>query len=284
MTVEQRRATNVGLLRRAARSSDLAERIDLCRKGLCDGCGDLCPVKASKWADENITRIADLLSSPESEPVLRLRYTREAWSRRNGELALLGLSAYEKQERRAEHEPVFASLVGVEKALRRALNKPNEPKVVAIGMIDAWYGYQSWKIGGSLILAGIAESELYDNFPVGEMDIKPVSDIRRSLRRLLAQSRRAKRMPPFDAVMRMPRQRQQEYFLWLASMEANARLFLYGCDRYFNRLPKIKRPKKPLQKKRHPYPLQLVPYMFGNHPNGCECRACGGLGKFHRRL
>jgi hypothetical protein len=282
MTVERRREKIVGLLRKDARFIEQAERIDRCRKGSCDRCGDLCPVKASKWADENITKLVDLLASSGSEPVLQLRYTRESWSRRSGELAPPSLSLYERQGRRAKHQPIFASLDAVVKALRRALDKLNEPKVVAIGMIDAWYGYKSWKIGGSLILAGIAKSALYDAFPAGEMLIEPASNIRNSVRKLLARSRSPKLMPPSDAVEAMTRQCQREYLAWLAGMKPNERLFRYGNDRYFNRLSKPKKPEKLQKKKGHPNPRWLEPYMFNNHPNACECRACGGLGKHHR--
>jgi hypothetical protein len=282
MTVEQRRQIIASVLETDAGSVKLAARISQCQVGRCDRCGDLCPVKASNWADENEAKVVALLSGIGSMPVLQLRYTKESWNRSDGELALLGLSLEEKWDRRAEHEPVFASLVSVEKALRRAFDKLNEPKVVAVGMIDAWYGYKSWKIGGSLIIAGIAESELYRSFPTGEVDIKPVSDIRRSLRTLLAQSRSAKRIPPLDAVLRMPRRRQQEYFVWLAKMEWNTRLFRYGCDRYFNRLATTKKPMRVRQKKGHPYPRWLEGHMFNNHPNKCQCRACGGLGKYYQ--
>lgn len=283
MTVEQRRRKIVDVLKRDAHSAKLAECIDRCLNGKCDRCGDLCPVRARKWADANAATVAGLLASLGPEPILQLRYTRETWSRRDGELALSRLSTYQKQKRRAEHEPVFASLVGVEKALRRAFDKPNEPKVMAFGMIDAWQGYESWQIGASLIVAGIEASKLYDNFPAGEMDIKPVSDTRRSLRALLVQCRRAKLMPPLDAVMRMPRRRKQEYFAWLANMEPNARLFLYGCDRYFNRLPKEKRPEKLKQTKGRPNPHWLDGYKFGNHREDCQCRVCCGMGKREAR-
>jgi hypothetical protein len=270
------------LLREDACSVELAERIDRCRKGSCDRCGDLCPVKASKWADENITKLVDLLANSGSEPVLLLRYTRESWSRRSGELALSGLSLYEKQERRAEQELVFANRDGVEKAFRRAFDKLNEPRVVAVGMIDAWYGYKSWKTGGSLIVAGIARSELYNAFPTGDMVIETVSDTRKSLRELFARSRRPKLMPPLDAVEQLPKPRQREYLAWLACMTANERLFRYGCDRYFNRLAKTKKPIRVREKKGHPYPRWLEGHMFNNHPNKCQCRACGGLGKYYQ--
>jgi hypothetical protein len=284
MTVEQRRQEIVGLLRKDGRSIKLAERIDRCRQGLCERCGDVCPVKANRWADESITKLVNLLDRSGSEPLLKLRYTKESWSRRSGELALPGLSLYEKQERRADHQLVFPSTGGVVKALRRALDKLNDPRVVAIGMTDAWFGYKDWKIGGSLIMVGVIKSALYDAFPGGDILIEPVSDTRESLLALFARSRRPKLLPPLDAVQKMPRPRQREYLAWLADMTANERLFRYGCDRYFNRLAKIRRPGRVIEKKGHPNPHWLEGYKFNNHLNSCQCRACGGLGKYYRRV
>jgi hypothetical protein len=131
-------------------------------------------------------------------------------------------------------------------------------------------------------VAGIAESKLYENFPAGDLNIEPISDVRRSLRRILARSRRPKRMPPLDAVLRMPRQRQQEYYVWLAGVKPNERVFRYGCDRYFNRLNKKRKVPKTKPKKRRPFPYWLEPFWFGHHPHGCLCKACGGPGKNHR--
>jgi hypothetical protein len=283
MTVEQRRQKIVGLLRNDARSAKLAKLIDRCTQGFCVRCGDLCPVKTSNWTDEHIAKIVDLLDGSRSEPLLKLRYTRESWSRGSGELALPRLSLYERQERRAEDQLIFPSIDGVVKALRRALDKLNEPKVVAIGMIDAWYGYKNWKIGGSLILAGSSKSTLCDAFPGGDFLIEPISDTPGALRALFAQSRRPKLLPPLDAVKEMLRSRQREYLAWLADMKANERLFRFGCDRYFNRLAKIKKPIRVEVGKGHPNPHWLEKYKFNNHPNDCQCRACGGLGKYYRR-
>ena len=91
-----------------------------------------------------------------------------------------------------------------------------------------------------------------------------------------------KLMPPLDAAMDISMERQREYLVWLAGLGPNQRLFRYGFDRYFNRLSKVRRPVRPKIKKPRPYPYHLVPYMFNNHPPRCQCRACGGLGKYYR--
>jgi hypothetical protein len=279
MTVEQRRARIVDLLKEDARSSDLAGRISRCRKGQCRLCGDLCPVKAQKWADENVTKIVDLLTSLRPAPVVKLRYTRGSWARKDGELALRDLTKDEKQRRLVTNDPMATGQAGVEKALRRAFDKINDPNVFAVGMRDAWYGPKSWEIGVSLIVTGVTESKLRDIFPSGYLVIDPISEPRESLRKLLAESRRAKLLPPLTLVARMPKRRQLEYLAWLAGMKPNERLFRYGCDRYFNRLEKTKRVSQIRPKKPHPFPFWLQHHWFGYHHRGCLCRACGGPGK-----
>jgi hypothetical protein len=63
MTLEQRREEIVSALGKDANTRELSELIERCKKGRCRRCGDLCPVKASKWADENIAKLVDLLAS-----------------------------------------------------------------------------------------------------------------------------------------------------------------------------------------------------------------------------
>jgi hypothetical protein len=283
MTMQQRRRRMVSVLKEDAHLAKLATSIEGCRDGLCHRCGDLCPVKAQKWAERNVTKIVDLLTSLRPEPVLKLRYTRRIWARNDGELVLRGLSRDEKFRRWETNDPMLTDEAGVMKALRRAFDKINDPNVFAVGMRDAWYGLKSWEIGVSLIVAGVTESKLREIFPSGYLVIDPISEPRESLRKLLAESRRAKLLPPLTLVARIPKRRQLEYFAWLAGMKPNQRVFRYGCDRYFNRLEKTKRVSQIRPKKPHPFPFWLQHHWFGYHHRGCLCRACGGPGKHSMR-
>jgi len=282
MTVEQRRRKIVRVLEGDDDFVELKNCIDNCRDGDCRECGDLCPVKAANWVKGYVPRIAALLVEVDSKHLFHVRHTREEWARGNGELASPGLSLYEKQRRRAEGGAVYAGLGGVTKSIRRGLDSLNDPRMVAIGAIDAWRGYDRWLVGGSLIVAGVERSIIYDVLPGGGLLIEPVTDLRKTLRAWFARSRVPKLMPPFDAVLKLSVKQRSEYLGWLAGMEPNQRLFRYGCDRYFNRLPKVRRITRPKVRKPRPYPRQLIPYMFGNHPHNCQCRACGGLGKYGR--
>jgi hypothetical protein len=88
MTLEQRREEIVSTLEERATTSKLSQRIKRCSKGRCRRCGDLCPVKAEKWKDENLAKIVRLLTNGRSPPAWKLRFTRENWIRPDGQLAL----------------------------------------------------------------------------------------------------------------------------------------------------------------------------------------------------
>jgi hypothetical protein len=282
MTVQQRRKDIVDLLEDDDRSIDLANRIDHCKRGSCNNCGDLCPVKARSWFREHAEKISNLLtSSAGRQPVLRLRCTKEVWARPRGELAV-GQGLAEDVDWHSSGRNVPASLVGIDKALRRALDKMNHPRLVAVGMLDAWYGHDQWEIGASLVIVGAERSALYDALPAG-YTIEEVPDVRKAIQNLFLQSRRPKHLPPLDAITKLSRRRRLEYLIWLAGLKANERLFRYGCDRYFNPLTKAAKPVRVKVRKPRPYPHHLTPYMFNNHPWGCLCRACGGPGKHHHR-
>lgn len=284
MTIDRKRQKIVRLLSRGdARQVELGRHIDYCRLGLCNRCGDLCPVKADDWTESNVPDILGLLAdSGSGPPLLHLRYSREGWTRNSGEL-FETVPSSEAERARSYNGSDQLGIPGVARALKRALDKLNDPQLTAIGMIDAWYAYDRWKVGVSLIVRGTTASVLRDQLPAGDVAIEPIVDIRRSLRRLLTQSRRAKQWPPFDAVKAMPSERQREYLTWLARTKWNGRLFRYGCDRSFNLRPRAKKVQPVKHKKARSYPYWLQTFMFGNHPMKCQCRACGGLGKYYRR-
>lgn len=232
--------------------------------------------------DSNVPDILDLLAGSSSVPLLHLRYSREGWIRNSGEL-IDAVPSNETEHQSSYNKSDLIGIPGVARALKRALDQLNDPQVTAIGMVDAWYAYDCWKVGVSLIVRGATASALRDQLPAGDVAIEPIVDIRRALRRLLTQSRRAKQWPPFDVVKAIPSERQREYLAWLASAKRNGRFFRYGCDRSFNLRPRAKRVRPMKQKKARPYPYWLQSFMFGNHPMRCQCRACGGLGKDYRR-
>jgi hypothetical protein len=112
------------------------------------------------------------------------------------------------------------------------------------------------------------------------LKIDEVTDLERAVLEMFRSGHTPKRMPPFDADSELPgTKRRGEYYAWLTGLAPGSRVFRYGCDRYFNPLKKMPRTIRPKVKRPRKYPWHLTPYMFGNHPDRCQCIACGGLGR-----
>jgi hypothetical protein len=254
-------------LGRRSGGSGVARLISSCSSGDCSECGDVCPVKAARSRRQNLPAIEKLLASRSHDVIWEVRLTSERWSRARGELGCASLSA-------------------IEKYLRRALDNLGQPATVAVGVMDAWYGGQHWELGAQFLIAGPGKSELFDAFPSGvTLQIKKVRDAAKAANALLVAGHRAKCLPPYDAFEPEPRSRRRgEYYAWLVGCPVGSRLFRYGCDRYFNPLKKSKRRMPVEAKEGHPYPEWLEKHMFGNHPRGCQCIPCGGLGLNKERL
>ena len=257
----------------------LAKRILRCNSGICNKCGDLCPLRAQQWLHTTSPLITRALANSPT-PLIKVRFTKPDWGRDRGALAAAPLSLMEKEQTQAE-DSVKVSSHAIEKALRRTFDKLQLPSVIVAGMFDAWYGDKRWEVGAELLIAGAPKSALYDAFPLGDLAFEDVLSLRRSLQSLLTNSHEAKRHPTSSAFLKVPVIRQREYYKWLASVAPNARLFRYGCDRYFNPLIKMPKVSKPVIPKKRGYPHQLVRSVFGNHPLGCQCIPCGGLGRHH---
>jgi len=252
-----------------SRRSDVgrvAQLVSTCTSGQCAECGDVCPLRAARWRRQNLPAIKNLFSTRTSGVIWEVRFTNDRWSRGRGELSRASLSA-------------------IEKYLRRALDNLGQPGTISVGVLDAWYGWQQWELGAQFLIAGPSKSELFDTFPLGAaLRIEKVSDAGNAARALLVAGRRAKSLPPYDALEPEPKSRRRgEYYAWLVGCPVGSRLFRYGCDRYFNALKKSNRQGVAKPKKRHPYPLWLEKHMFGNHRLNCQCVACGGLGLNHVR-
>jgi hypothetical protein len=252
-------------LRLERRSGDrrVARLVSACSSDDCNDCGDVCPRKAARWRRQNLPAIQALFSASSSMTVWHVQLTHELWARKPGDLSS------------ASHE-------AIEKYLRRALDELRQPAIVAVGVIDAWYGWQQWELGAEFLVAGPSKSELFDAFSKGvTLEIKKVTDAGEAASAVLVAAHRAKLLPPLDALEPAPKPRHRgEYYAWLASCPARSRLFRYGCDRYYSRLTKEPRPPKNKVKKGHPYPYWLENFMFGNHPADCLCTACGGPGTY----
>jgi hypothetical protein len=247
-------------LGRRSDSGRTANLVSSCARGGCDGCGDVCPLKATRWRDRNGPAVGELFSS-EDQSVWDALITSERWARSPGELS-------------------GSSLGAVEKALRRSLDRVRLPSTIAVGMMDAWYSRRQWDVGARVLVVGPSKSELFAAFPVGvALQIEPIRDVGKAAKALFAAAQRAKYLPPFEAVAsELGSRLRGEYYAWLAACPAGGRVFRYGCDGYFNALHKSPRVVHAKPRKRHPYPFWLESRMYGRHAQDCLCRICLGQG------
>lgn len=240
----------------------IAKRISRCEVGSCKKCGDVCPIKAAEWADKHSDAIVEALSAGGERPVWRVTFIRDLWIKERGGLNQCSIGA-------------------VKKSIRRSLDALRQPATIAIGNVDAWYAWQKWEIGATLLVAGPDRAELWSAFPAQSLVIVK-ADVPFSVGSELKAACRAKRSADFAMEGEPPRKQRGEYYAWLASIAPRSRLIRYGTDRHFNPLVKFAKPTHQRTPKRRKYPTQLVPYMYGNHPTNCQCMGCGGLGKYHR--
>jgi hypothetical protein len=252
----------VDIARRLSRRSDghrAAKLVSCCTTGACTACGDVCPVKTDRWRRRNGPAIEKLFSAGKSDVILEVRLTSDRWSRKPDELGQVGIGA-------------------IEKAIRRSFDRLRQPATIAVGMIDAWYGWRQWDVGANFLIVGPRKSEIFEAFPVGvALQIDSIRDVGKAAKALFAAGQCAKYLPAFDAINPEPGTRRRgEYYAWLAACPPGSRVFRYGCDRYFNSLKKPKRLPPLHPKKGHPYPHWLRECMFGNHAWNCQCKACQG--------
>jgi hypothetical protein len=158
----------------------VAGLVSACSSGGCTGCGDACPLKAARWRRQNLPSIETLFSTGSSNTIWKVRLTHERWLRKRGELS-------------------GASHLAIEKYLRRALDNLGQPATVAVGVIDAWYGWQQWELGAEFLVAGPRKSELFEAFSFGvTLLIEEVEDVGKAAKALLVAAHRAKLLPPYD--------------------------------------------------------------------------------------
>jgi hypothetical protein len=241
---------------------NMARRVGACESGTCNGCGDVCPVKTRRRAISTARPMRSLLKRGGADrQVWKVWITRDAWKREKGELA-------------------EASLGAIEKTIRRALDRLNDPSIIAVGVMDAWWGFDNWELGAQFLVSGPTRSELLDAFSKtkdigGSLEVTAVRDLKVALTQLFGDSGKAKKSPRFMAET-IGRKSRGEYYAWLASTKPGERLFRYGCDRYLHPLGKSPRKILLKPKKRHPYPWWLASSMYGSHPQRCNCRICRG--------
>jgi hypothetical protein len=168
---------------------------------------------------------------------------------------------------------------------RRVLNNLFEPSVAAVGTFKVFPDCKErlWRCEIHMIVGGVnqikmehalcrrrgVDLESYDQ-------VRVVAERDSAIAAVLTQDFSRWKHPndPRDAEP-MDGRHYTEFLKWLIRVNLGGRTIRFGCDRYFNRLKNKSQRYRPTPKKRS-YPFWLERHMFGNHPFGCECGACGG--------
>jgi hypothetical protein len=238
----------------------LARRIGACDTGRCDGkCGALCPASTTRRFREQLPALRQLFRETSDGRIHRFQLRRSTWKWDEGCLS-------------------DASLGAISKTFRRALDSLREPSICAVGTIDARWGGTGWFLGADVIVRAPIEANIVSAFDrnqnLQQVITLPVLDVDADLQQLFEPLQYCKSLLPEEADWDgAPNNIRRDYYRWLAGLKPGSRIVRYGCDRYFNALHKQSH-WKPTIKKGRPYPRWLVPYQYGNHPDGCECRIC----------
>jgi hypothetical protein len=243
-------------LERRRRFREIAHLVAKCTKGTCCQCGDVCPIRAANKFEQFSDRLNSILRPRADAQVEEFILRRTTWCQPRGELNMVS------------PEALF-------KTLRRAFDSLRAPSLVAVGMVDAWWGAEQWNAGARVFVAAPPDVDLYRAFDQtkyigGPLDVVVVPDLGRALKQLFSGGQQAKSPVWSDDDVPNPGLRG-EYYAWLAGLTPGSRIFRYGCDRYFNRLKKTAIPIRNKVKKGHPPPFWLGPWQFGSHGMRCDC-------------
>ena len=239
-----------------------------CDKNYCGRvkCSEVCQFGTRRRRLTEIPAVHRLLSKS-AGPLYEVRIGRGAWAQSAGKLNRVSIAAAKKLN-------------------RWALDRLYNPDLVAVGIIRVSvapkHEGRGWKCEIHQIISGAKKKELENVFSTSRdasdnfLRVKKITNLGQTISDLLKRDVQGWRHPyQTETTPDRPRKgHRAEYYEWLLDLSANERMVRYGCDRYFNRLKK--KPRLVRQKKKHPRPIWLAPYMFGSHPMNCTCNRCTG--------
>ena len=262
-TAEQAQSLQDDLLRRLDRAGiDLGHYVGLddCGPNYCGRmrCAEAC------WFGTRTRRMTEIpavhkLFTRAAGPVHVVRIVRGVWERPIGNLNRV-------------------SIVAAKQLNRRALDSLYNADIVAVGMFRISISLENsgprWIPEIYEIVAGPSKDELYAAFRnsrPGNLDftgIEPVKTLGDAISDVLSRDLEGR------WGFRPKKSHRAEFYNWLVGQPLGARIIRYGCDRYFNKLPKPPRLRLTKIPKRRPKPYWLEPYMYGSHSSTCKCRLC----------
>ena len=262
-TAEQAQSLQHDLLHRLDRAGiDPGHYVGLddCGSNYCGRirCAEAC------WFGTRTRRMSEIpavhrLFAKAAGPVHVVRVVRGVWERSIGNLNRVSIAAAKQLN-------------------RRALDNLYNSNIVAVGMFKISISLENsgprWIPEIYEIVAGPTKDELcaaFRNSRPGNLDfarIEPVKTLGDAVSDVLRRDIEGR------WGFRLKKSHRAELYNWLVGLPLGTRIIRYGCDRYFNKLPKPPRHRLIKLPKKRPYPYWLERTMYGSHPMTCRCRIC----------
>jgi hypothetical protein len=261
-------------LKRTGVHDDLCAQVFTCGLHYCgaDRCIEACWFGTRQRRLWEISRACRLFCHL-GEPVFEVRISRAAWAQPMGLLR-------------------FAKLTWAKIFLRRALDNLYQPDIVAVGMLKPYIAGDGqrryWRCEIHCLVAGADKDDLqkaipkekdHTEFDIIDSRIMPVANLGQAVSRVLKRDLQVWQHPWHANLSGATpsKAERMEFNDWLLGLPLNARLFRYGCNASFQKLPK--QPRQIRVRKKRPNPYWLEPWQYGNHPQYCKCGACTGMSR-----
>jgi hypothetical protein len=213
-------------------------------------CMEGCPFGARRRRLKEIVATHRLMAKV-AGPIYEIRVSRGCWAQPIGNLREVSIGA-------------------ATKLIRRVLDKLFNPDIVAVGTFKLSRPIKpsgvQWQPEIHLVVAGAKKVELEQTLHAGRrhsenlFQVNIVKNLGQSISNVLRRDVRASQQTWLSQHSPTKAQRR-EFYEW--SLSCGERIIRYGCDRYFNPLPKKPRVVRRKAPKKHPCPKWLEPHMFG---------------------
>jgi hypothetical protein len=256
----QRQAEMLRRLERAGIDQGYYVGLDDCGPNYCGRlkCAEAC------WFGTRARRLREIaavhqLFTQSPGPVYRVSVVRTTWERPFNELNRISIAAAKQLNRRAFDGLYNSNIIAVGVFKMLLVLKNDGPR---------------WTPEIHQIVAGATKSDLYTAFSKGQRGnlnfivVDPIENLGDAISSVLQCDLEGR-------IGTTPKNSHRaQFYNWLLRLAIGSRIIRYGCDRYFNKLPK--QPRRRLIKipKKRPYPYWLSRYQYGKHDWGCHCDIC----------